>query len=313
LDDLSTEVKAKETHENAVGYFKVSEQYGYKFIMEVKKIRDERYYKELGFSSFDDYCNDAWGFNRQWVDKKIRTASELNESDFVSYTIQFGNYKAFLLATMEDEQREKAINEGVPTKQGNKSIDEATQKEINEWKRQAKESEQAKQQAERQAEQARNSEQIMQRKLEESENKEPEVVEKEILKEVVPEYVKEQLQEKESTLQSNKEEMESMKQELHKLRNRNTGQNDQEEKEKEVKMMMLDASKSVLSTKIKIDEFLQEVAVTPYRRGAIATSSDGTKRKLQEGIEDLRNFINEMELALNGTIEHSKQGDGFHE
>ena len=175
MNELSTEVQAKETHEKAVGYFKVSEQYGYKFIMEVKKIRDDRYYKELGFSSFDDYCNNAWGFNRDWMDRKIKSASNLKEEDFTLYTMQYGQEKTFLLATMEDEQqREQATTKGIPTEQGNKSIDEATQKEINEHRRKYKELEQ-------QTEQAKKSEQIMQKQLEELESKEPEIVEKEVV------------------------------------------------------------------------------------------------------------------------------------
>src|SRR5699024_598495 len=109
---------ARETHEKAVGYFKVSEQYGYKFIMEVKKIRDDRYYKELGFNTFEEYCQKVWGFERSWVYKKIQAASKLSETDFVDFNQQFGQQKPFLLATMEDEQRKQATEKGIPTKIG---------------------------------------------------------------------------------------------------------------------------------------------------------------------------------------------------
>ncbi|TRY24174.1 hypothetical protein FOI68_18220 [Brevibacillus sp. LEMMJ03] len=37
MNELTLEVLAKETHERAVSYFRVAEEYGYKFIMEVKK------------------------------------------------------------------------------------------------------------------------------------------------------------------------------------------------------------------------------------------------------------------------------------
>src|SRR5690625_2488493 len=105
MNELTTEVKAKEVHEKAVGYFKVSEQYGYKFIMEVKKVRDERYYRELGYSNFNDYCNDAWGVGRRVIDERIQAATSLPEGYFESYNSQFGHRKTFLLATMETEQR----------------------------------------------------------------------------------------------------------------------------------------------------------------------------------------------------------------
>src|SRR5699024_1990160 len=109
----------------------------------------------------------VWGFERSWVYKKIQAASKLSETDFVDFNQQFGQQKTFLLATMEDEQRKQATEKGIPTKEGYKSIDKATQKEINEYKRNAEEAErraieaeQAKQQAERQAEQAQKSEEI---------------------------------------------------------------------------------------------------------------------------------------------------------
>lgn len=208
------------------------------------------------------------------------------------------------IATMPEEDREKALNDDGSAK---------PVREIERIKKQLKQEQQAKQeaeqrakQAESQAENAHKSEQAAIRRMEELENRDPEVIEKEIVKEVIPEHIKEQMREKEQIYQSTLKEYESMQQELELLRSKTADDGEKEQKEKEVKLLMLDASKSVLKTKIKIDEFLQEVAVTPYRRGAIASSSEGTKRKLQEGIDELKAFCNEMELALNGTIEHSK-------
>jgi len=286
LNELSTEVKARETHEKAVGYFKVSEQYGYKFIMEVKKIRDDRYYKELGFNTFEEYCQKVWGFERSWVYKKIQAASKLSETDFVDFNQQFGQQKTFLLATMEDEQRKQATEKGIPTKEGYKSIDKATQNEINEYKRNAVEAERRAKQAESQAEQARKSEKIIRKKLENLEDREPKVIEKEIIKEVD---------------KTDYDRVRSLEEQIKRMK---ANDRDVSEKEKEVKLLQLDASKSVLKTKITIDDFLQDVAVTSYRRGAIAASSDSTKNKLREGLDDLKNFIKEMEMALDGTIEH---------
>src|SRR5699024_7450667 len=117
-------------------------------------------------------------------------------------------------------------------------------------------------------------------------SKEPKIVEKEVIKEID---------------NTDYERIEKLERQIRSMKLNNE---DFSQKEKEVKLLQLDASKSVLNTKIKIDEFLQEVAVTSYRRGARATSSDGTKSKLREGIDDLKNFIKEMELALDGTIQH---------
>lgn len=286
LNELSTEVKAKETHEKAIGYFRVSEQYGYKFIMEVKKIRDDRYYKELGYSNFDDYCRDAWNVERKHMDERIQIANAFSEEDFARYSGEIGHKKSLLLSRMDEQQRKQTITKGVPTNDGYKPISEATQKEIAEYRRNAEEAERRAQQAEKQAEQAKKSEEIALKKLEEEQSKEPKIVEKEVIKEID---------------NTDYERIEKLERQIRSMKLNNE---DFSQKEKEVKLLQLDASKSVLNTKIKIDEFLQEVAVTSYRRGAIATSSDGTKSKLREGIDDLKNFIKEMELALDGTIQH---------
>lgn len=190
-NELSTEVKAKEIHENASIYYSRAEFNLYKHVMEIKKIRDEKYYRELGYETFDNYCQKEWGVKRDVMYQRIQIAERLSEDDFVDFNLQFGHSKTLLLTRMTESQREQSLGKGVPTEEGYKTYDKATQKEINEYRRNAEKSnkkaqlaEQAKQQAEKQAEQARKSEQIAVSQLEELENKEPEVVEKTVVKEV---------------------------------------------------------------------------------------------------------------------------------
>jgi hypothetical protein len=38
------------------------------------RIRDERWYRELGFEIFDDYCRDRWGVTRRYADYQIDAA-----------------------------------------------------------------------------------------------------------------------------------------------------------------------------------------------------------------------------------------------
>lgn len=280
MNEISAEVKAKETHENAIFYHSRAEFNLYKHVMEVKQIRDEKYYKKLGYSTFDDYCQTEWNVGRQVMYERIQIAERLSEDDFVSYNLQFGHNKTLLLTRMEDEQREQATEKGVPTNEGYKSIKEANQKEMNEYKRDAEEAEKRAQQYEKQAEIERRERERLEEELE---NKEPEI------KEVVKEIDK-----------TDYEKVRNLERQIETMKKSNE---DLDDKEKEVKLLQMDASKSVLQTKISIDEFLQEVAFNSYRRGAIASSSEGTKKKLREGIDDLQNFINEMEMALNGTIE----------
>lgn len=136
-NELTTEVKAKETHENASIYYSRAEFNLYKHVMEVKKIRDERYYRELGYETFDDYCQKEWGVKRDIMYQRIQTAERLSEEDFVAFNLQFGHTKSLLLSRMTEPQREQALDKGIPVKEGYKPYKEATQKEINDYRRNA--------------------------------------------------------------------------------------------------------------------------------------------------------------------------------
>ena len=246
---------------------------------------------DLVHGEWEKWCSETVEITPAYANRYIKVFEEFKGSN--QYT-SIGLNKLYQIATLPKEEREK---EHITSKGESKTIDEMTVRELQEVKKKLK-------QAERQAEQAQKSEEIALRKLEEVERKEPEVITQEVIKEVIPEHIKKQIQEKDKVLQSAREEMESMQSEIDKLERLTTGMDEEAKKEKEVKLLMLDASKSVLKTKIKIDEFLQEVAVTPYRRGAIAASSQAAKGKLAEGVEELKKFIEEMELSLNATIEH---------
>lgn len=185
MNELSTEVKAKEIHENAQFWHNRAEHNLYRFFLEVKKIRDNRYYKELGYSSFEDYSLDAWNIGRKTMDDRIKIANTFSEDDFENYSSQFGYKKTLLLTSMEEPQREKTLTEGIPTEQGYKTYDEATQKEIADYKRNAEEMERKAKEYEKQLKQrdeliaSREQEnEILQSKLEDAENKEPEIIER---------------------------------------------------------------------------------------------------------------------------------------
>lgn len=191
-NELSTEVKAQELHEKAAFWHNRAEFNLYKFLLEIKAIRDDRLYKELGYSTFEEYCNQEWNLSRQIVYNRIKTAERLSESDFVNYSLQFGERKTLFLTEMTDEQKEQSLNEGVPTEKGYKPYDEATQKEIGEYKRnseemerkakeyeeQLKQQEQEKADMKSQLEQAKKSEEMAINQLEAEQDKDPEVIER---------------------------------------------------------------------------------------------------------------------------------------
>ncbi|WP_239436936.1 MULTISPECIES: hypothetical protein [unclassified Staphylococcus] len=78
----------------------------------------------------------------------------------------YGQHKTHQLATMPEEQRNHVIENGIETNNGNKSIDEATTRELEEYKKQLKQRDEEKTQLESQLEQAQRSESIARKQLE---------------------------------------------------------------------------------------------------------------------------------------------------
>ncbi|MDW3868329.1 hypothetical protein QI345_11285 [Staphylococcus saprophyticus] len=177
MNELSNEVKAQEIHERAVGFYKISEQYGYKFLMEIKTIRDEKLYKELGFGNFEDYTRKVFGYTSETIRQRIKAAEVFGE-DETNARWDLGTRKLNTLATFPENERNKVFEHGIETDKGNKTIDEATTREIEEYKKQLKQRDEEKSQLESQLEQARRSESIARKQLEDAEDREPEVVEK---------------------------------------------------------------------------------------------------------------------------------------
>lgn len=233
---------------------------------------------DLVHGEWESYCNEQVKITPRHANRYIKVVEELGSNQ--TSMSDLGINALYQIATIPQEEREK---EHTLSSGETKTVDDMTGKELQEVKRKLKE-------RDKQLKQAKRSEEIAVRKLEQEQSKEPKVIEREVIKEVVP-----------SDYEQAKQERDRVLQELKLLKK--TQDTDYEAESRKIKALELEANKTVLTTKIKIDEFLKDVAVTAFRRGAIASSSEGTKRNLQQGVDELKNFIKEMEMALNGRIE----------
>lgn len=305
MNELSTEVKANEVHERAVGFYKISEQYGYKFLMEVKTIRDEKLYKELGFENFEDYTRKVFGYTSETIRQRIKAAEVFGE-DETNARWDLGTRKLNTLATFPESERNKVLEHGIEIDGGNKTIEEATTREIEKYKKQLKQRDEQNAQLQSQVEQAQRSEEIAKKQLEDAESREPEVVEKEIVKEVVPDRINKQLE----NLKNDKKLLEQREKELSDLKRRFKEQEQQPEtnkykrdsnltEEEQIASIRFQVETNLLALRDDANEFLDKAAHTPYREAAIARASQRTKNMMFDVVEEMEAWTRQMRNALN--------------
>lgn len=134
---LSVNRIAQEAHDNAKSYYDRSQEYGYKFLMTLKEIRDNKYFLEIGFDDFENYTKKNFGYSRNTVNERIASAEQWGEQ----YDIllgQYGKSKLSRLAQFPETARAVVVEKGIPTENGMKNISEATVREIESYKKQLK-------------------------------------------------------------------------------------------------------------------------------------------------------------------------------
>ena len=72
----------------------------------LKKMRDDKLYKELGYQNFEDFCEKEAGMSRMHAYRFINIIEKL-PSDFVTSMLQIGMSKLTLLTALTDDQREQ--------------------------------------------------------------------------------------------------------------------------------------------------------------------------------------------------------------
>jgi hypothetical protein len=75
-----------------------------------KIMRDEKLYKELGYSSFEQYCETETGMTKQNVYRMISVAEKIPDGQIRNIDVtNLGIAKLHLLTTLTDEQREEIV------------------------------------------------------------------------------------------------------------------------------------------------------------------------------------------------------------
>ncbi len=97
-------VKAVNLNYHIKAAAQVAQQSLYEMCKSFKEMRDSKLYKELGYSDFEEYCEQETGFKRSQVYNYISIVEKLPE-DFVQSIGQIGMTKALLLTKLSEEER----------------------------------------------------------------------------------------------------------------------------------------------------------------------------------------------------------------
>lgn len=114
-------------HNHILAHAQIAQQSLWEIGTGIKKMRDGKLYKELGYQNFEKYCEQALGIKRNHAYKYISIVERLGE-DFVSSRMQnAGINKLYLLSTLSEEDRQELTErvdvEDISTRQLKAEID----------------------------------------------------------------------------------------------------------------------------------------------------------------------------------------------
>ena len=221
-----------------------------------------------------------------------------NEQPKLRSGANLGLKALYQIATIPEEYRE----EKQETFNGEmKTPYEMTNKEREEFKRQLKERDEQNAQLQSQMEQVKRSEEIARKQLEEAENKEPEVIEREVVKEVVPDDIKRQLEQFKQKFERESNNANELRDELQRYRNSFSDPN-QAYEEKELNRLERESSINAHKIAISIQNFIKENSVETYRLDTVIKANLKSKERLQENVALLKEFTSNLEAMINGRM-----------
>ena len=127
------------------------------------------------------------------------------------------------------------------------------------------------------------------------------MIEKEVVKEVVPDDVKRQLEQFKQKFERESNNANELRDELQRYRNSFSDPN-QAYEEKELTRLERESSINAHKIAISIQNFIKENSVETYRLDTVIKANSKSKERLQENVVLLKEFTSNLEAMLNGRI-----------
>lgn len=250
--------------------------------------------KDLVHGDWSEWCKKI-GMSRNQANKFIKVSEEFSNDSPGNH---LGISVLYQLATLPSEIREQP--QELENGERKKPID-MTRREIEQLKRQIKESNEQNAHLQSQVEQAQRSEEIAHKQLEDEQNREPEVIEREVIKEVVPDEIQQQLEQFKQKFERESNNANQLRDKLQRYRN-SFSDPKQAYEEKELTRLERESSINAHKIAISIQNFIKENSVETYRLDTVIKANPKSKERLQENVALLKEFTTNLEAMLNGRI-----------
>ncbi|AYB38524.1 DUF3102 domain-containing protein [Brevibacillus laterosporus] len=275
--------------------------------------------KRLKYVKENDLVHGQWikwleqvEINHSTAKKMIQAYEKFGDGQSIAY---LGVAKIFNLLTLPDsvdyqtfvQQKHK-----LPQTEETKTVEEMTVRELNELNKALKEAEQARDAAERHT---KSVEKLMQdtkadiehwKSVAENARGEVRIETKEIVKEVLPDKIKWEIEKDKRLLRALKKELDDKKEKIQAYELRQTDDFDYEQAIKQKEKLQIEADINTLQLRVHYKTFVEKAAITPFLHGAIAVTDEVEKKRLEELVEAAQKIIDQTASALRGrkVVEH---------
>ena len=260
---------------------------------------------EVLYNAHEELSNYGDGTFIKWAESKgIKKASVYNYINAYKFVQQLDKPEEKETFLTQPKRLQYAMSKPSANKEVNQAVldgEVKSSKEYKELEKQLKQRDEEKSQLESQLEQAQRSESIARKQLEDAEDKEPEVVEREVVKEVVPDEVQQQLEQFKQKFERESNNANELRDELQRYRDSFSDPN-QAYEEKELTRLERESSINAHKISISIQNFIKENSVETYRLDTVIKANPKSKERLEENVALLKEFTSNLEAMLNGRI-----------